>query len=60
MINILAKTALAIMAVVVLVTMVNGIGQNNQVIIDMAYSMFKGVLFTIVIVTGIINLPRLL
>lgn len=59
-ISILAKTGTAILAVAVLVTMVNGIAQNSQAIIDMAWNMFWAVIFLIIIVTLIINLPRIL
>jgi hypothetical protein len=60
LINIIAKSGISILAVAVVVTMVNGIAQNSQSIINTAMDMFWGVIITIILVTVVINLPRIL
>ncbi len=59
-IKVIATSALAISGVIVLVTMGNAILTNNLALINMANSMFYTLLFVIVLITAIINLPRIL
>lgn len=59
-INILAKSTIAILAVVVLVTMMSGAAQNNQSLINVGISLFWGVIEALIIITIVINLPRIL
>lgn len=58
-VNILAKSALAISAVIALITMMGGITLNNQFLINIGWNMFVYELVAIVVVTGIINLPKI-
>lgn len=60
LIKIIAKSGISILAVAVVVTMVNGIAQNSQSIINTAMDMFWGVIIAIILVTVVINLPRIL
>ncbi len=59
-ISILAKSTIAILAVVVLVTMMSGTAQNSQPIIDTGISLFWGVIEALIVITIIINLPKIL
>ena len=57
-VNIIAKSTLAILAVVVLFTMLSGIASNSAELIDTGKTLFTWVIIAVVLVTIIINLPR--
>ncbi len=59
-INIQAKTALSILAAVVLVVFIASRTLNSVYLTHTAVSMFWGVLVTVIIVTVLINLPRIM
>lgn len=60
LIKLIGTTGISILAIAVVVTMSGGIAQNSEVIIDMASNMFWGLLWAIVGVTALINLPKIL
>lgn len=60
LIKLIGTTGISILAIAVVVTMSGGIAQNSEVIIDMASNMFWGLLWAIVAVTALINLPKIL
>lgn len=59
-INIIAKSAIAILAVAALLTIVSGINLGNQNIIALGMDMFSKVLIGLIIITILINLPKIL
>ena len=60
LIKLIGTTGISILAIAVVVTMSSGIAQNSEVIIDMASNMFWGLLWAIVGITALINLPKIL
>jgi len=58
-IKVLASSSLAILAVVVLIAIVGYVSTNNQALLDFASKAFMLVLGGIVLVTVLINLPRI-
>lgn len=60
LIKLIGTTGISISAIAVVVTMSGGIAQNNEAIIDMALNMFWGLLWAIIGVTALINLPKIL
>ena len=58
-IKLIGTTGVSILAIAVVLTMTSGIAQSNEAIIDMASDMFWGLLGTIVLITAIINLPKI-
>jgi len=58
-IKVLASSALAILAVVVLVAIIGYSSTNNQALLDFASTAFKWVIGGIIVVTILINLPRI-
>ena len=59
-IKINAKSAISILAVAALLTIVSGINQGNQDIIALGMDMFSKVLIGLIIITVLINLPKIL
>ncbi len=59
-IQIYAKSAIAILAVAALLTIVSGINLGNQDIIALGMNMFSKVLIGLIIMTILINLPKIL
>ena len=59
-INVLAKSAIAILAVVVLVALVGYISTNDTALLEFVKSAFSWVIIGIIIITLLINAPRLL
>ena len=59
-ININAKSAISILAVAALLTIVSGINQGNQDVIALGMDMFSKVLIGLIIITVLINLPKIL
>lgn len=59
-INVLAKSAIAILAVVVLVALVGYISTNDTALLDFVKTAFGWVIIGIVVITLLINTPRLL
>ena len=59
-IEIHAKSAIAILAVAALLTIVSGINLGNQDIIALGMDMFGKVLIGLIIITILINLPKIL
>ena len=60
LIKLIGTTGISILSIAVVVAMSSGIAQNSEAIIDMALSMFWGLLWAIVAVTALINLPKIL
>ena len=58
-IHIFARSTLAILAVITLVTMIGGIVLNNPSLINLGWKMFVYMTVTVIIVTGLINLPKI-
>ena len=59
-VNVLAKSAIAILAVVVLVALVGYISTNDAALLEFVKSAFGWVIIGIIIITLLINAPRLL
>ena len=59
-INIHAKSTIAILAVAALLTIVSGINLGDQDIIALGMNMFSKVLVGLIIMTILINLPKIL
>ena len=59
-INVLAKSAIAILAVVVLISMIGYISTNNNALLDFTKDAFGWVIIGIIIITLLINGPRIL
>lgn len=59
-INIHAKSAISILAVAALLTIVSGINQGNRDVIALGMDMFSKVLIGLIIITVLINLPKIL
>jgi uncharacterized membrane protein YhaH (DUF805 family) len=57
-ISILAKSSIAILALVVLLVFWGGISQTSQQLIDLGKTLFLWVLIALVVITLIINAPR--
>ena len=62
MLNVLVnpKSAIAILATTALLVMVMGASQNDQVLIDLGRDLVNKVFWGIIIVTGILTLPKIL
>lgn len=58
-IHIFARSTLAILAVIVLATIIGGIAQNNPYLINLGWKMFEYTTATVIIVTAMINAPKL-
>jgi uncharacterized RDD family membrane protein YckC len=59
-IKVLATSALAILAVVVLISIIGYTSTNNSALLDFAKSAFGWVIGGIIVVTLLINFPRIL
>jgi hypothetical protein len=57
-INVLAKSALSIVAATAFVVMLIGSSQNNTDLVQVGYNIVGKVLGTVILVTMMINLPR--
>lgn len=57
-INLLAKSALSIVAAAAFVVLLIGSSQNNADLVQVGYNIVGKVLGTVILVTMIINLPR--
>ncbi len=62
MLNILVnpKSAIAILATTALLVMVIGVSQNDQALIDIGNDLVNKVFWGIIIVTGILTLPKIM
>ena len=54
------KSAIAILATTALLVMVIGASQNDQILIDLGRDLVNKVFWGIIIVTGILTLPKIL
>lgn len=59
-VNLIAKSAISILAVAALLTIVSGINLGNQDVITLGMDMFRRVLIGLIFITVIINLPKIL
>ena len=59
-INLIGKTGISILSIVVLIAMTSGISRNDVATVSMASKMFWGTLSTLFLMTLTINAPKII